>query len=368
MDWLEQNLDAYRIIAEILNDLREILRSELEAIHGTTWYRDGLPDGLLDCLVEFKEKEKAIDWYESEYQQIMNYAVFPDLLQILEHNSGAFPTIMRLAPTTALLHARFLELEVMRSKLGRARPISETELAFLGTFHLRFRKSMDDFRAQTKDRRPAAASRATGTAAGQSVTAPPPHSAPATASDDPGRSAKPVAPEPKMPPATSPEPGPPRRQARPSAPAEGRPKPATEKRDGPPPEEGPAGRDAAADNPPAAQEPEVPALETALARKDDIVVLRALYQEVTGTAESIWSRDVLPSPSVWNKVTASSWYEESFSRLGLKALSDYYEIISKVDAKMREGVSKQDLQQYLKESNFAQILLALRDMFQRNHI
>ena len=56
------------------------------------------------------------------------------------------------------------------------------------------------------------------------------------------------------------------------------------------------------------------------------------------------------------------------TKLGLKPISDYYEIISKVDEKMRDGISKEDLQQYLKESNFAQILLALRDMFQRNAI
>jgi len=157
VEWLEQNLDAYRIIAEILKDLREVLRTELEQRHGKQWYQVGLPDGLLDRLVEIKEKEKAIDWYESEYQQIMSYAVFPDLLQILERNSDQFPHIMHLAPTTALLHARFLELEVMRSKLGRARPISETELAFLGTFHLRFRKAIDDFRSSTPAERAATA-------------------------------------------------------------------------------------------------------------------------------------------------------------------------------------------------------------------
>ena len=51
MDWLEQNLDAYRIIAEILEDLRETLRQRLDQTHGQKWYEQGLPDGLLHRLV-----------------------------------------------------------------------------------------------------------------------------------------------------------------------------------------------------------------------------------------------------------------------------------------------------------------------------
>jgi hypothetical protein len=35
---------------------------------------------------------------------------------------------------------------------------------------------------------------------------------------------------------------------------------------------------------------------------------------------------------------------------------------------MRAGVTRDELQRFLKEVNFAQTLLALRDMFQRNAI
>ena len=39
MDDVEQNIDAYRIVFEILNDLRSLLRRELERIHGRDWPR-----------------------------------------------------------------------------------------------------------------------------------------------------------------------------------------------------------------------------------------------------------------------------------------------------------------------------------------
>jgi hypothetical protein len=358
MDWLEQNLDAYRIIAEILNDLREVLRAQLEGDHGTTWYKDALPNGLLNRLVEIKEKEKAIDWYESEYQQIMNYAVFPDLLQILEHNSSDFPHIMRLAPTTALLHARFLELEVMRSKLGRARPISETELAFLGTFHLRFRKAIDDFRSQTTSTRDAKRTAPSAEPPVRTATeVPPPVDQPTTEADlsDVDEPAPEV-------PAKSP----PRRAA--SAVSQAAQSDTQSKPSSAPPivDEITAVRDA--EDPRPEDKPETrrgPSLDESISQGDSQAILRAIYQEVTNTAESIWSKDVLPTTKVWNKVRTSSWYEESFSSLGLKPVSDFYEIMSKVDKQMRSGVTKKELQEYLKDSNFAQTLLALRDLFQR---
>ena len=348
MDWLEQNLDAYRIIAEILEILRGTLRQRLEQIYGPEWYKVGLPDGLLAQLVERKEQEKAIDWYESEYQQIMNYALFPDLLAVLEHNAQTLPQILHLAPTPSLLQARFLELEVMRAKLGRARPISETELSFLGTFHLRFRKAIDEHHSQT--------------AAGASVPpkpAPPPPpgvaqpARPATAQAPPepvpetARAAAPAVP----PPAAA-------RPAHPSAPV----------------------RAATVTAPPAALavEPEVVevteiadadlSLDAALEGNHHQVVLRELYREVTTIAEGIWTKDIPPAARAWERVSVSSWYSENFSGLGLRPLSDFYDIIAKVDQQMRTGVSRDELQRFLKEVNFAQILLALRDMFQRNAI
>jgi hypothetical protein len=351
MDWLEQNIDAYRIIAEILNELREIFRERLEAMHGKTWYKTGLPEGLLDRLIASKEQEKAIDWYESEYQQIITYAVFPDLLEILEHNAEFFPQIKELAPTPALLHARFLELEVMRAKLGRARPISETELSFLGTFHLRYRKAVEELRAHEP-----------------ATVAPAPRPTAVPASDAPPAAVNPTdAAEPESE-APSPQPVPPTEEAPPAA---------TEEITEAPRREAQTAEPAPSATPPDG-EPETeekhstpakePGFEEAIEAGASQVILRELYREVTAIAEGIWTKEVLPQAKAWDKVCVSSWYENNFSELGLRPLSDFYEIISKVDGRMRSGISKEELQGFLKDANFAQVLLALRDMFQRNHI
>jgi hypothetical protein len=387
MEWLEQNIDAYRIVSEILGELRLTVRQRLEKIHGEEWFRKGLPEDVFKRLIAAKEREKSIDWYEGQYQEIMDYAVFADLIEILEHNPEAFPAFLGLAPSTALLNARFLELDVMRAKLGRARPISETELSFLGTFHLRFRKAAQEAKEESVD-----------------VPFPP---------EEQEEEPEVVAPEPEI-------------VRKPKIEAVSRPKPVKEVAPPPPVSSRPqrpvqtdvsssgTTREARArakeesdsrgaksasnveDDIPTnvlrgesadAEEVEAPPpakakgpvdeisktigpkkLEEALATNDHRTVLRELYREVTSIAEGVWSSEVTPAPMVWEQVTASDWYERNFSRLGLQSLSVFYEVTTKVDKKVRSGADRKELQEFLKETNFAKTLLSLRDMFQANNI
>ncbi len=386
MEWLEQNIDAYRIVSEILGQLRIAIREGLERVYGEEWYRKGLPEEVFERLVAAKEREKSIDWYEGQYQQIMDYATFPDLIQILEKNSEHFPGFVALAPSPALLHARFLELDVMRSKLGRARPISETELSFLGTFHLRFRKAIEETSAHVASIQSAPEKKKPVQAAAKSESV--------EATPDP--------PDPKPEPAASPagmdEPTRPQRNARGAA----KPEPAVETaspdkprvtdEDDIPTKEIPS-IPALSEDPPESVDDEASEVETraaaraehdsdfadegdnrktklstALENNDHGAVLRELYREVTRVAEGVWSNEVTPASLIWDQVTASDWYEVNFSRLGLQPLSVFYEVTSKVDEKVRDGADRAQLQEYLKETNFAKTLLQLRDMFQANNI
>ncbi|MCU0233001.1 MAG: hypothetical protein MUE90_03075 [Thermoanaerobaculales bacterium] len=377
MDWLEQNIDAYRIVSEILGEMRRAVREGLEAVYGDRWYRDGLPESVFQRLVAAKERERSIDWYEGQYQQIMDYAVFADLIEILERNAEHFPTLMALAPSASLLQARFLELDVMRAKLGRARPVSETELSFLGTFHLRFRKAV----AETVP--PAPRPRSDDAAPPEAPTPQPP--APPKRAPEPARAAP-------RPPASPPRQGPsteaPKRAVQSSAgssrtsKAAGRSEDDEETTPGRRTKGGLRARPAVEDSgeheaAPArsAGEDEEPQkfvgprkLAEALEANDHRTVLRELYREVTAIAEGVWSSDVTPAPLVWEQVTASDWYETNFSKLGLHPLSVFYDVTGKVEKMARSGGTKKELQEFLKETNFAKTLLALRDMFQANNL
>jgi len=416
MTWLEQNIDAYRIVSEILGDLRRAIREGLEAVYGEAWYREGLPKEVFDRLVAAKEREKSIDWYEGHYQQIMDYAVFADLVEILDHNAEHFPELTALAPSAALLQARFVELDVMRAKLGRARPISETELSFLGTFHLRFRKAIGEMPVREPEpskeipveepapEKPTPKRRATDRPAQQAPVKPPPETSSKKkpseaetleAASTESEVSKPTAPPPEtgkpervvervVPPADEAEAGaderqkdggdaprtPPKRAVQSSAPQrdavaadEPAPEPAGH---GESPEIVDDRTEEDASKPHAAIGPKK--LAEALENDDHRTVLRELYREVTAIAEGVWSSDVTPAPLVWEQVTASEWYTNNFSRLGLQALSVFYEVTGNVEQMSREGAPKKQLQEFLKESNFAKTLLALRDMFQANNL
>ena len=387
MDWLEQNIDAYRIVSEVLGELRVAIREVLERVYGDDWYRKGLPEEVFERLVAAKEREKSIDWYEGQYQQIMDYATFPDLIVVLEQNAEHFPEFVKLAPSPALLQARFLELDVMRAKLGRARPISETELSFLGTFHLRFRKAASEARnAKTGEE-----------AAPPSVEPVEDSDAPAAATDIPVEDDEQVVSEP--PAAAEPEEAsPPRRPVQTAVGSEVHPNEDQSRSDATveddiPTREIPLDSDAAGESEPDndgmngneedAGDRAGPAsdsaggavgivgpkqLREALENNDHQTVLRELYREVTAIAEGVWSSDVSPAPMVWNQVTASDWYEVNFSRLGLQSLSVFFEITAKVEKKMKAGVDREELQEFLKETNFAKTLLSMRDMFKANGI
>jgi hypothetical protein len=387
MDWLEQNIDAYRIISKILRELRTAIREVLEHVYGDDWHSNGLPEEVFDRLVAAKEREQSIDWYDGQYQQIMDYSTFLDLSAIIEKNSDNFSEIVRLAPSVALLQARFLELDVMRAKLGRARPISETELSFLGTFHVRFRKATDDARqaAKGKETAPPSGDLLEGSDTPEAAAEDP------VEDDDQNVSVPPTVPEPE-------KTGPPRRPVQTGTDSEILPD-----TDGsqsgamaedhvqttePPLEEDGSGEsepddDSLNDDEGDGGEKDDPAEEdtngaskivgpkkllAALETNDHQTVLRQLYREVTTIAEGVWSNDVTPAPMVWDQVTASDWYEVNFSRLGLQSRSVFYEFTGEVVNNMKAGADRTELQEFLRDTNFAKTLLSMRDMFKANGI
>lgn len=356
MEWLERNLEAYRLLAQVLNELRSTLRLGLERIHGEAWFRIGLPNGMLDRLIEAKEHEKAIDWYESEYQEVIDYALFPDLFEVIELNAEHFPSITRLAPSLALLHARFLELEVIRGKLGRTRPVSDGEVAFLGTFHSRFETA----RTSEPSTAPPPSLKATKPAADSASEIPPTQPAaddeePADNEDAAAAAVDPAPTKARRGPKSDQNPPrreatrPPQRSAQVSAAAQPAPSTAPD----PQPTNG---------GPPSGKRP---SLLQSLESGDSRSVLRELYREVTTIADGIWTSGTAPSTPLWDAVSTSSWYEQNFSKAGLRPLSDFYEVVSQVTTRIDDGVARPELQKFLKDNNFAQVLLALRDMFQR---
>jgi len=110
-----------------------------------------------------------------------------------------------------------------------------------------------------------------------------------------------------------------------------------------------------------------PDLVDALKKGDKAKILTALYHEVTTSAESVWKSGTATEPAAWRAVRESVWYQKNFSALGLKALSDFYDLLLRAGERGETEGSSEAVQNYLKESNFAQLLMALRELF-RQHL
>jgi len=359
MDWLEQNIDAYRIIADLLVQLRLIISSELKEEFGSDWATEGLPSNIYEGLIRTKEDESAVDWYEDEYQELFNYTSFSELHEILLAHEGLFPCLTAFLPTPSLLSARFMELEVVRRKLGRMRPIGEVELNFLMKFHLHFRKAVDKrqhvLAENEEETLKSGKDVLSSDSGGPELVVERPEEERVDIqgeSEDPESTDK----RPNDTPRESDGPRPPQRMA-----SKGH-SPSTKSNHEPVDMESEAV--VTKDKPPI----QVPKKNLSVLLEKELTpgILRELFLEVTRLAENLWSSDVPESPVVWNAIRISSWYEKNFVALGLKPLSDFYDLMDRVHERLESGLARHELKALLQEARFSETLLNLRDMFQKS--
>ncbi len=328
---LDANIDACRISGEILLRLRKIIREGLRAAHGGAWDEAGIPAEIREVLLQRQAREASINWNLSDSADALDFAGYVELHDIIAATPGLLQRFLPLAPEAHVLRIRFLELDTILSRIAYCRPISEADLGFLVTFEERLKRSP----------------------------------APVTAAPEEGartRSQHPAPPAPEPHPAAKPKAAPASPRAAPAAAPAPKPAPAPPAEPKPEPEAAPAQPAASASPLVGPQE-----IETALKRGDNKVVLTALYQEVTALADGLWNGSVSSLHArAWESVRESQWYRERFTQLGLKPVSDFFGLFDAAREKMLSGTSRNDLQEFLKEHNFVQVLLALKEVFKQH--
>jgi hypothetical protein len=347
MPKLDHNLDAYRLAAAALERMRAMLRRHLEAAHGPNWEKDGIPPEPRDFLVQRRDRENAVKWNSSSGVDLLDFAGFVNLYEVLSSHPGLHSGFSRLVPDPHALRIRFLELDTVLNRIAYARPVSESDMELLLGFDERLRALVADL--------PVDAS-----AGGVAREEPPAPAKPAKAAPHPAEEpAKPTpAPAAAAPPAEQPAaPPPPTAKPRPQEPKE---RPARGQGGGHPTSSGSI---------PVVLTKEVVApsvskeFEAALRRGDDQAVLTALYQEITSLAEKIWSDAASARSPIWEAVRESSWYENRFSGLRLRVVSDFYDLLRTAQERLATGNTRTDLHEFLKDRNFAQLLMDLREFF-----
>jgi hypothetical protein len=344
---LETNLDACQLSSEILLRLRKVLRETLRATYGREWEQNGIPPEMRDFLTQRQAREASINWNLSDTVDILDFAGYINIYEIISATPTLHQRFLPLAPDASLLRIRFLELDTILNRIAYARIISESDLGFLASFEDRLKKTLSG---------PAPAV--------EETTAPSPVGPPTEAAGTGAASTAAPARAPSPPSAAAQRPAPASRRK--PAPAE----PVTEAEDAkdgqteaaPPTAEAvpPAAEAVPATAPPVGPQD----LENALRREDNKTILTALYQEVTALADGLWNGAVASLQArAWEKVRESQWYHDRFAKLGLKPISDFFQLFDTAKEKTLAGTSRTDLQEFLKEHNFVQVLLALKDLF-----
>ncbi len=134
--------EAYQILADLLVTIRRVFNRGLEKVSGKTWYLDGCPPGLFELLVERKEKEKAIDRFSGEYQELITFASLDDLAAIIEYNDDLAKLLASLEPEGSPMIDRLRNIEALRLKMAASVPFDDGDLEAITRYHREFRDSL----------------------------------------------------------------------------------------------------------------------------------------------------------------------------------------------------------------------------------
>ena len=81
-------IDSNRILTDLLVSFRRIVHRGLTTYSGELWYREGLPSDVFRRLVIRKETETPLDRFSGDYEELITYASFQDLADIIAVNKA----------------------------------------------------------------------------------------------------------------------------------------------------------------------------------------------------------------------------------------------------------------------------------------
>lgn len=344
MSTFERNVEAYRTLGEILTTLRAALRAGLESEFGPRWFAEALPGGIFTRLVERKEKEKAVNVFDGSYFTLLEYADFDDLKEICLAHPAIASFLKAFGGNPQICQARFMELQGLHEKLAGLRNVNEAELSFLQHLVRRLHQTVDPSTHPEPDRstwteRPNGDNGRAHATSNGSPPAAEPAPAPVAAPQPPPAPAPIAAPRPEatrpVPEPTPPAPAPPR----PTEPASGAAAPAT-----------------------------LSDVEKALQDSDDKTILVALFTEVRRLSEHMTDSQGPATPPVWDRVSESSWYARRYASLGMRPVSDFYNLYLALRERINDGAGNQELQSFLQAHAYQQVVMAVGVFFQQNRV
>lgn len=346
-------------------NFRRIVHRGLVNLSGDLWYREGLPSDVFRRLVVRKENETPLDRFSGDYEELMTYANFRDLADIIVGNDILKDRLTILEPRDgASLLDRLHELEEMRrnnSSGSRAGTYEAEKLQqYFDEFRLAIKRGKTPTKAteKRKDPKPVAPVEIkTEEETLDSIFEPEEATAPVQ-KPRPGRLVVKVSSSGLRNAAEGADAGtepPPPDKPRTSVASEvgSVETPVTHVSTRPPPgedtEKGPV--------------EEAEGLERALRDDDSATILKALHVEVTEIADGMLRRDPKYGHLAWEQVGQRGWLEAHKEEFELDPLTGFYELADRFLDAFASGAKSSDLKAILAEASFSKMLLDLREMF-----
>ena len=352
-------------------NFRRIVHRGLINYSGELWYREGLPSDVFRRLVIRKENETPLDRFSGDYEELITYANFRDLADIIAGNEALRERLSILEPRdgTTLLE-RLLELDEMRRAIAPGKTTSEEDAERLSRYYEEFRQAIKGGRrAGSKDEGgPRSQGEADSSSRSRQLLAeeetlesifgpeetPPPIKRSGRLvvkiSANDLRNAGSSAPASVDTVASKAEASPPPADAAESVGSEApiteaveRPKPRTPR--------------------PAGPIDQIETVEQAILDGDDEVVLKALHLEVTAVADGMLRRDPKTEHPVWVLVNRVSWLDEHLEVFDLEPLGVFYTLADEFLKAHSSHAKASDLKEMLADAGFSKLLLSLREMF-----
>lgn len=358
-------------------NFRRIVHRGLVNYSGELWYREGLPSDVFRRLVVRKENETPLDRFSGDYEELMTYANFRDLADIIVGNQALKDRLTLLEPRDgASLLDRLHELEEMRRRLTSNGRVEDDDAGKLSRYFDEFRSAIKRGKKPTppSDEHQKVAPVAPPELNHEEETldsifepedAPPP-----PPKNRPGRlvvkvssgglrnaekSEKPdPAPKPEPPPETSPEPT-------------EDPEPGPSLAEGVGAVETPVTQVSLRDRPGEddAQGPveEAEGLERAIRDEDHGAILKALHVEVTEIADGMLRRDPKQGHVAWEHVGRRGWFEAHREEFELDPIVEFYSLADSFLEAFSSGAKSSELKRMLADAGFSKMLLEMREMF-----
>lgn len=367
-------------------NFRRIVQRGLVNYSGELWYREGLPSDVFRRLVVRKENETPLDRFSGDYEELMTYADFRDLADIIVGNEALRERLAVLEPRDGVsLLDRLHELHEMRRNAASSDGVSDADADKLSRYFTEFRDAIKTRRKAPKKHDAAqssaeAADRASAAPPDEPVIPPDPEHEGETldsifdADDEPVR---------------RPEPRPGRLVVKVSSGGladrestnddgiekgiGGTETPVTDVSESPFPPAGIDDGETPVTEISTRPQPdhqrdlgpveEAEGLERALRDGDNAAILKSLHVEITEIADGMLRRDPKQGHPVWRGVCERGWFDGHRDIFELELLEVFYGLADRFLDAYSSGAKSSELKAMLADAGFSKLLLKLREMF-----